>query len=129
MSSDFTYVRHEVKGFEHSRKTARFEIVLTRMTITDGYDHVPTGDDPERFALRLEERVRQFRVSRLQGPSEAEISTVVDRIPGSAVVFFRIGSGFGQRVYVNITYNWLGRWNYIRFDMEGTRGIFTKKLR
>ena len=26
-------------------------------------------------------------------------------------------------------YNWLGRWNYIRFDMEGTRGIFTKKLR
>jgi hypothetical protein len=126
----FNFIHTEIKDFQHSKKKASFRVVFTKEPV--GYEssnkEVGTEDSEEIF-LVLEEKKKEFSLREIRGSYEKEIDPVIDRISGSVVLFFRLGSHtHGTGIYMNIVYDWLGRWKYIRFDTPGFHGIFKKKL-
>ncbi len=126
-----TFVRAEIKDFSHSKKRTSFRVVFTEEEIGNGSPlEELENEDSEEFYIVLEEKKKKFSLRDIRDSYENEIELVIEKVSGSVVLFFRLGSHdeFGERIYINIVYNWRGKWKYIRFDTADFSGIFKKKL-
>lgn len=125
----FIRILTEIKDFQHSKKRASFRIVFTTDAIDEESPLEELAEDSEEFLLVLEEKKKEFSLRDIHDSYEEEIGFVIDRIPNSVVLFFRLGSlAFGgEGIYINIIYNWLGKWKDIIFSTTGFTGFFKKK--
>ncbi|MCH9027611.1 MAG: hypothetical protein IIA05_10900 [Proteobacteria bacterium] len=127
-----SFIYPEVRDFEHSKKTARFRVVVIEKAYNSVDESKSTTEELEEFHLELrQEKKGDFSLRHANDTSDWNFPLVSDSISGSVVLFFRLPSqqNFDTRMYINIVFNWLGKWKFIKFDNAVHYGTFRKKLK